>query len=67
MAEGVAAVIVGHSHKPLVEWHEGILHLNPGSAGNRRFHLPRAVALLDVGPAFLRPQIVILEEGTPTR
>lgn len=65
--EGVAAVIVGHSHKPLVEWREGILYLNPGSAGNRRFHLPRAVALLDVGPTVLRPEIVILEEGTPGR
>lgn len=67
VAEGVAAVIVGHSHKPLVEWREGILYLNPGSAGNRRFHLPRAVALLDVGPTVLRPQIIILEEGSPGR
>jgi putative phosphoesterase len=67
-AEGVAAVVFGHSHQPLVEWREGILFLNPGSEGNRRFHLPRAVAFLEIGDGLLRPEIVILEEGTsPSR
>jgi putative phosphoesterase len=69
VAEGVAGVIVGHSHKPALEWRGGILHLNPGSAGNRRFRLPRAVALLDIGPwpQGLAARIVILEEGSPGR
>ena len=66
-AEGVAAVIVGHSHKPALEWQRGILHLNPGSAGNRRFRLPRAAALLEIGPDGLDARIVILEEGTAGR
>ena len=65
--EGVSAVVFGHSHKPLVERRDGILFLNPGSAGNRRFRLPRAVALLEIGPGGLRPEIVILEEGAPPR
>jgi uncharacterized protein len=34
------AVITGHSHKPLVEERDGVLYVNPGSAGPRRFRLP---------------------------
>ncbi len=62
-ARGMDAVIFGHSHRPLVEWHEGVLYLNPGSAGPRRFGLPRAVALLEIGVPGLDPRIVMLEEG----
>ncbi|GAB3658839.1 metallophosphoesterase family protein [Ramlibacter alkalitolerans] len=36
----VAAVITGHSHKPLVDERDGVLYVNPGSAGPRRFKLP---------------------------
>ncbi len=46
--EGYAAVISGHSHKPHAERREGVLYLNPGSAGPRRFRLPIAVAKLCV-------------------
>ncbi len=49
-AAGLSAVVYGHSHKPKVETHDGVLYLNPGSAGPRRFHLPVAVARLDVRP-----------------
>lgn len=62
--EGYRAVIVGHSHKPAIEWHQDVLYLNPGSAGPRRFNLPRAVARLRIGAQGLRPEIVILEEGS---
>ena len=41
-------VIAGHSHRPLIEKREGILFLNPGSAGPRRFRLPTCVARLTV-------------------
>ncbi len=43
-AAGVQVVIAGHSHRPLNEWREGVLYLNPGSAGPRRFQLPVSVA-----------------------
>jgi putative phosphoesterase len=41
-------VISGHSHKPLVAAKDGILFINPGSAGPRRFKLPIAVARLKI-------------------
>ncbi len=46
---GSRVLIYGHSHRPLVEWQDGVLHLNPGSAGPRRFNLPTTVALLRIG------------------
>lgn len=39
-AAGIHVVVVGHSHKPLVEERDGVLFVNPGSAGPRRFALP---------------------------
>ena len=45
-AQGIDVVIAGHSHKPLHEKRNGVLYLNPGSAGPRRFRLPITVALL---------------------
>src|SRR5262245_48127039 len=44
----IAAVIFGHSHKPSVEKRDGVLYLNPGSAGPRRFTLPICVAQIRV-------------------
>lgn len=41
-------VISGHSHKPLIKENDGVLYVNPGSAGPRRFSLPIAVAELRV-------------------
>ncbi|WP_188983419.1 metallophosphoesterase family protein [Pseudomonas matsuisoli] len=46
--EGIDVVIAGHSHKPLLEYRDGVLHLNPGAAGRRRFKLPITVALMRV-------------------
>ncbi|WP_354355803.1 metallophosphoesterase family protein [Variovorax boronicumulans] len=47
---GVRVVVSGHSHKPGIEERDGVLYVNPGSAGPRRFKLPIAVAeLLVVG------------------
>ena len=45
-AAGFRVVVSGHSHKPLVEERRGVLYLNPGSAGPRRFKLPVTVARL---------------------
>ena len=46
--EGFGAVISGHSHQPLVRGENGVLYVNPGSAGPRRFRLPIAVGYLHV-------------------
>jgi len=54
-------VIAGHSHKPMSVVRDGVLLLNPGSAGPRRFTLPIAVATLDVDGANLRPTLVTLD------
>jgi uncharacterized protein len=47
-AAGIAMVVSGHSHKPLREEREGVLYVNPGSAGPRRFNLPVTVARVDL-------------------
>lgn len=47
-AAGFRVVIAGHSHKPRVNEKNGVLYVNPGSAGPRRFKLPVAVAYLQV-------------------
>jgi uncharacterized protein len=57
---GFAAVIFGHSHQPSIETRDGILFLNPGSAGPRRFKLPVSVARISVCGGQLDPQIVTL-------
>jgi uncharacterized protein len=59
-AAGIAAVIFGHSHKPLVEWRRSVLFLNPGSAGPRRFDLPVTFAWLHIKADKLNAQIVHL-------
>jgi len=51
-AAGVRVVVSGHSHRPLVEERNGVLYVNPGSAGPRRFKLPIGVGeLLITGSA----------------
>lgn len=59
-AAGFSAVIYGHSHKPGIEQREGVLYLNPGSAGPRRFRLPIAVARMRVSDEGLQAELVEL-------
>ena len=59
-AAGFAAVIFGHSHRPSAEHRDGVLYLNPGSAGPRRFALPIAIARLRVAGGRLSHEIVEL-------
>lgn len=47
-AAGIQAVISGHSHRPKAERRSGLLYLNPGSAGPRRFNLPICLARMRV-------------------
>ena len=42
----IRIVVSGHSHQPKIEQRDGVLYVNPGSAGPRRFRLPVTVALL---------------------
>ncbi|MDT4841114.1 phosphodiesterase [compost metagenome] len=57
---GVRVVISGHSHQPKVEERGGVLYVNPGSAGPRRFKLPIAVAELIVDGDTVSARIVEL-------
>ena len=59
-AAGVHAVIFGHSHRPTIEWLDGVLFFNPGSAGPRRFSLPVTVGRIEVVDGELRPEIIPL-------
>jgi uncharacterized protein len=62
-AAGVDVVVSGHSHRPSIAWREGVCYLNPGSAGRRRFHLPVAIARVEVNGDAFEPRIVELVIG----
>ena len=55
-------VISGHSHRPSIERRGGVLFLNPGSAGPRRFKLPITVARLTIAASAVNGKIVDLSE-----
>ena len=59
-AAGFHAVISGHSHRPSATWRDGILYLNPGSVGPRRFQLPISLARLRVRGTALQVEFVTL-------
>ena len=61
VARGIQVVISGHSHKPSVGNRDGVLYVNPGSAGPRRFKLPIAVGKLQVEGMQVRAEIIELE------
>ncbi len=63
-AAGVQVVVSGHSHKPLIERRHGVLFVNPGSAGPRRFKLPISVAEIVVEGGVISSRIVELELGS---
>ncbi len=60
-AVGYKAVISGHSHRPSIRYRNGVLLLNPGSAGPRRFNLPVCLVLLHVRDAMIEPQLIELK------
>jgi uncharacterized protein len=60
-AAGIAVVVSGHSHKPLIEHRRDVLYLNPGSAGLRRFSLPVTVAMVTLGKGRPKAEIVELQ------
>ncbi|QFU14281.1 Phosphodiesterase YfcE [Stutzerimonas frequens] len=60
LAAGVDVVIAGHSHKPKVERRDGVLYVNPGSAGTRRFSLPISLALLELNDGQAQVELISL-------
>ena len=60
-AAGFRVVMFGHSHKPRVETRDGVLYVNPGSAGPRRFKLPVAVGELLIDSGNVSARIIQLE------
>ena len=63
-AMGLDAVVAGHSHRPGVETRDGVLRLNPGAAGRRRFRLPVTLATLELTAEGMRARIhELLPEG----
>jgi putative phosphoesterase len=55
-AAGFDLIISGHSHRPNIEMIGGVVFLNPGSAGPRRFKLPVTLATVDLTASLLRPE-----------
>ncbi|WP_312965548.1 metallophosphoesterase family protein [Stutzerimonas kunmingensis] len=60
LAAGIDVVIAGHSHKPKVERRDGVLYINPGSAGPRRFSLPISLALLELNDGDAQVELISL-------
>jgi uncharacterized protein len=63
VAQGIDVIVSGHSHVPKINTVDGLLYVNPGSAGRRRFKLPISLACLEVTPDGLKPIIHDLEVG----
>jgi putative phosphoesterase len=64
--QSISIVISGHSHRPAIETIGGVLFVNPGSAGRRRFRLPVTLAMIDLFVDAIRPEIHVLSPSTRT-
>jgi uncharacterized protein len=58
VARGYDVVVTGHTHRPSIERRDGVLFVNPGSAGPRRFTLPVTLARLWVADGALESELV---------
>ena len=63
VASGIDVIVSGHTHVPKIDTVDGVLYLNPGSAGQRRFKLPITLATLDITAHGMRPVIHDLVDG----
>ncbi|HYD96655.1 MAG TPA: metallophosphoesterase family protein [Noviherbaspirillum sp.] len=60
-ANGIKVVVTGHSHRPLMKMENGVLYVNPGSAGPRRFKLPISVGFLEIAHGKVKGRLQTLE------
>jgi putative phosphoesterase len=60
---GIDVVVTGHSHKPLQKQVHGVLYINPGSAGTRRFKLPISVGFLRIEDGQVTGELLELTLG----
>jgi putative phosphoesterase len=67
VAGGIRVVVSGHTHQPKIEERDGVLYVNPGSCGPRRFKLPIAVAEMKVAGPAVKAQIVSLDIADQVR
>lgn len=58
---GIKVVITGHSHRPLMKMENGVLYVNPGSAGPRRFKLPISIGFLEITDGKPKARLQTLE------
>ena len=61
LPSNIKVVVTGHSHKPLQERRHGVLFINPGSAGPRRFKLPISVGVLHINGLDVRGELIELD------
>ena len=61
--EGIRVVVAGHSHRPNIHLRDGVLFVNPGSAGPRRFRLPISVGFLEIAGGDVAARIHELDMG----
>lgn len=59
-ARGYGVVVTGHSHQPKAERRDGVLYINPGSAGPRRFRLPISVGRLTIAGGTIEHELISL-------
>jgi putative phosphoesterase len=64
-AAGISVVISGHTHSPRIHNLDGVLYLNPGSVGPRRFHLPTTFAWLRFEQGLPTAELVTLKPAPP--
>ena len=57
---GFSVVVSGHTHKPRIVEHDGVLYVNPGSSGPRRFNLPISVGILTIQDGLARAELMEL-------
>jgi putative phosphoesterase len=60
LPDEVRVVVTGHSHRPVQQVRDGVLFINPGSAGPRRFKLPITVGMLHIDGADVRGELIEL-------